>query len=91
MNTLTKIISGIVILYTAGSFAMDNVPGLNDNERCILMLLEKREEERNFRSTACNTIMRRNCENASQGLPIDIIDEKNIAFKMQKRDSEKTI
>ena len=82
----------IFMSITLGSFAMDRPNGLNDYERHWLMQEEKIAREYRFYSQAMDTAMQKNYARMAQGLPLYIIDEKNdIAFKLRKRDSEKSM
>lgn len=94
MNKLTKIISGILITYTAGSFAMDRVRALDNSEqlqRRLIMKGEKWNRERQFRLIANDTIDKRNDRNHHLGLPFVMQnDYSDIAFQMRRRDAEKS-
>lgn len=93
MNKLAKIISGILVLYTAGSFAMD-INELNNNDQRQRRLMEREEwdRERQFRRNANDTIERRNDRNHQLGLPLIMPNDYNdIAFQMRRRDAEKPL
>jgi len=83
MNKLIKVIVGLLMIYTAGFFAMDQAR-LNQYQ-------ERTDERRFFVQRALNTIHQQNESREKQGLPKLTEEEVLVILEMRVSNSEKQI